>query len=53
MQILNCSSRITLFSLSTTVCLANVDNPIVQPGSEPEFLPKDFVKIEVKVISPI
>lgn len=53
MQVSNCSSKITLFSLSTTVCLANADNLVVQPGSEPGFLPKDFVKTEMKAISSV
>lgn len=42
MQVSSCTSKIILFSLSTAVCLVNVKNRVVQHGSEPAFLPKDF-----------
>lgn len=50
MQVSSCTSKIILFSLPTAVCLVNVKNHVVQHGSEPAFLPKDFRKVELKAV---
>lgn len=48
MQIPSCTSKIILLRFSTTVCLGNMKNLVLQRGSEPAFLPRDFMKVEMK-----
>lgn len=50
MQTPSCTSRRTLLSVSPAVCLENIKDLALQRGSEPAFLPKGFLRVEVKVV---